>query len=136
MADLLSSLEIGMTRTVGAASRIRTQISIIEEYMDAQRQPDFAGLSASNSAYSKQVPLPAATNPNIDPSLQNTAGAADLYQQTRNDVDFKGELASGIDGTNVSISQSPSDQFQFQLPPELLEGWPWPFDMSHGIGSF
>ena len=52
MADLLSSLEVGMTRAVGAASRIRTQISVIEDYMKTHRQQDTV---TSNPTYSKQV---------------------------------------------------------------------------------
>jgi hypothetical protein len=131
MADLLSSLEIGMTRTVGAASRIRNQVRIIEDYMDAQRQQELAS-SASNPAYLKHEPLPGATNAPTDPSLQTTPGAVGLYQQPANDFDFKGNFPSdGIDG--ITEGQG---QFQFQLPPELLEGWPWPFDMSHPFGGF
>jgi hypothetical protein len=132
MADLLSSLEVGMTRAVGAASRIRTQITVIEDYMKTQRQLD---ISTSNPTYSKQV-LSAIENPNIDPSLQVPAVVPNLYQQPQSDFNFKGDFTSGVEGMNSGIGPSSDDQFQFQLPPELLEGWPWPFDMSHGFGGF
>lgn len=131
MADLLSSLEIGMTRTVGAAARIRSQVAIIEEYMDAQRQQELA-MSGSNPADSKAGSVPDVTDSVTDPSLQSTPATVNLYPTPGNDFDFKGNFPSdGID----SMSES-QGQFQFQLPPELLEGWPWPFDMSHPFGGF
>ena len=42
MADLLASLEVGMTRTVGATQRLRSQVERIDEYMATQRQQEFA----------------------------------------------------------------------------------------------
>lgn len=128
MADLLSSLENGMTRVVGAASRIRSQISMIEDYMKTQRQQD---LAASNPGYLK-TDTSAVTNPNIDPSLQAPLNVAGLYQP-QNTFGFKGDFASGVEGMNVGINQPGDDQFQ--LPPELLEGWPWPFGMSQGFSG-
>jgi len=56
MADLLASLEVGMTRTVGATQRLRSQVERIDEYMATQRQQEFIfpppgqGPSASNNA--------------------------------------------------------------------------------------
>lgn len=132
MADLLSSLEVGMTRAVGAASRIRTQITVIEDYMKTHRQQD---TMTSNPTYSKQV-LSAVENPNIDPSLQVSTVMPNMYQQPQSDFSFKGDFTSGVEGMSAGMEQSADDQFQFQLPPELLEGWPWPFDMSHGFGGF
>lgn len=124
MADLLSSLEIGMTRAVGAASHIRSQISAIENYMKSQRQLELATLD-SNSAFSKQELADDAENPNIDPVLQESGDIQAQYQQPQNDFHFKGGFAGGL---NPSEGQMGGEQFQFQLPPELLEGWPWPFD--------
>ena len=122
MADLLSSLETGMTRAVGAASCIRNQITIIEDYMKTQGRQD---ATASKSAEE---------NPNIDPILQAAADAPGSFQQLQNEFHFKGDFASGVEGINTSMSQTADGQFQFQLPSELLGGWPWPFDMSHGFG--
>lgn len=131
MADLLSSLEIGMTRTVGAAARIRNQVGIIENYMDAQRQQELTS-SAATPGYLKHDSLPGTTSTPTDQSLETTPSAVSLYQQPANEFDFKGNYpGDGIDG--ISENQA---QFQFQLPPELLEGWPWPFDMSHPFGGF
>lgn len=42
MADLLASLEVGMTRTVGATQRLRSQVERIDEYMATRRQQEFA----------------------------------------------------------------------------------------------
>ena len=94
MADLLSSLEVGMTRAVGAASRIRTQISVIEDYMKTHRQQDTV---TSNPTYSKQV-LSAVENPNIDPSLQVSTAMPNMYQQPQLDFSFKGDFTSGVEG--------------------------------------
>ena len=132
MADLLSTLEVGMTRAVGAASRIRTQITIIEDYMKTHRQQDDA---VSNPTYSKQA-LSAVKNPNIDPSLQVPTAVPNPYQQPQSNFSYKREFTSGVEGMNAGVGQSADEQFQFQLPPELLEGWPWSFDMSHGFGGF
>lgn len=129
MADLLSSLEVGMTRVVGAASRIRNQITIIEEYMKTQSQQNLVAL-ASNPQYIKQG-LADAENPNIDPVLQTPGNMTGQYQHSQSDFQFKGDFGNGIT-PNV---EQPADEFQFQLPPELLERWPWPFDMSHGFGT-
>jgi hypothetical protein len=144
MADLLSSLEIGIARTVGAASRLRNQIANIDEYMHAQRQaalhfptpchypnpsPGFSHLAAPS------LLRRAVTDANIDPSLQ--AGgpeAGGMYQAGASAFDY----ASGVNGVvaGVQAVNGADEQFQFQIPPELLEGWPWPFDTGRGFAGF
>jgi len=41
MADPLASLEISIIRAVGAAQRLRTSVTRIDEYMNTQRHQDF-----------------------------------------------------------------------------------------------
>src|ERR1700709_2681290 len=107
MADLLSSLEIGMTRAVGAASHIRIQISAIEDYMKTQRQLELATM-ASNPAFSKQELADDAENPNIDPILQEPGDVPGQYQQLQNDFQFKGGFTGG---SNPSEGQPGGEQF-------------------------
>jgi hypothetical protein len=128
MADLLASLEVGITRTVGAASRLRNQITSIDQYMAAQRLQELAATYPSISNPTS-VPHPSLQprsdpNPNIDPNLQNTG----QYQQ--NPYDYTNP-ANGVNTMSGPIEE----QFLFQLPPELLADWPWSFDMSQGFGG-
>jgi len=129
MADLFGSLEIGTSRIGGAASRLRNLITNINEYMNSQRQTGF--ISSSTSMLSNDgllhLPVTSVNNVNIDPSLQATAG----FHQNPASFDYTGHVAAvaGIEGMG-------GDQFRFQIPPELLEGWPWPSGLSQGFGGF
>lgn len=125
MADLLASLEVGMTRTVGATQRLRSQVERIDEYMATQRQQEFA------------FNPPASLTNNIDSSLRsNEAGIHQDQQQPQ--WQAQSTEPYGFIGNQGGISgiAGSGDQFQFQLPPELLKDWPWPFDMTQGFGTF
>jgi hypothetical protein len=125
MADLLASLEVGMTRTVGATQRLRDHISRIDEYMATQRQQE---LIYSQAAV--QVPM----TDSIDPSLRaEDAGLQQEQSWQSQTPDSYGYLTNS---TGIGDLNGTGDQFQFQLPPELLEGWPWPFDITQGFGTF
>lgn len=105
---------------------------------------------------------PSVSDANIDPSLQAvpinpTTGALSgaMYQTVSapgNAFDFPAISSSmnGMSGLNaVAGAQSSSSmdamatmngangftELQFQIPPELLEGWPWHFDASNGGGG-
>jgi hypothetical protein len=132
MADLLRNLEQGITRNVGAASRLRTQIATIDNYMILQRQ---GGVTFGSNGLPAPSPFLTTSgnndNPNIDPSLQN-AQANNTYQASANPYNYSsGPAVSGVGG-GMSVSAGE----QFQLPPQLLEGWPWPFDITQGLGGF
>jgi hypothetical protein len=152
MADLLASLEVGITRTVGATQRLRSQITRIDEYMAAQRQQDQFSYSHSHSHSQSQShsqtgpPGPhgpgSSVSDSIDPSLRvnhdaNTNGGlgGDQGQQIwqQQTPDSYGYLTGSTAPGDLGAG---GEQFQFQLPPELLEGWPWPFDMTQGFGNF
>ena len=126
MADLLVSLEAGMTRTVGAASRLRNQVKEIDSHMAALRQVEsFAATFAPQNG-----PVLAFThsqNHNIDPSLQGT-----------------GLPVSGVGGFAPNAFGFPpgvngmgggQEQFQFQVPLELREGYPWNFNIAQRPGQ-
>ncbi len=137
MADLLDNLESGITRTVGAASRLLNQIKIIDEYMAAQRQSDLVTNGTAFPPPLSNAILPGSinhdSNPNIDPTLQNqitlsSAAQGVTFPTPSNPYDYTnpGSAVNGLGGTA-------DEQFQFQLPAELLEGWPWPGDISQGF---
>jgi hypothetical protein len=126
MADLLASLEVGITRTVGATQTLRAQITRIDEYMAAQRQQELAYSQAAPAA-----PVPDAIDPSLRVSHEGLPPDQQMWQSQT--PDSYGYLTSTTGTGDISGS---GEQFQFQLPPELLEGWPWPFDMTQGFGTF
>jgi hypothetical protein len=163
MADLLASLEVGMTRNVGATQRLRDHIGRIDEYMAQQRQQESMYYQPHPNGNAQQPhgqpPMP--SDPSIDPSLQGQRGddpssqqphglPSDQWQPSHGQgqpqpqdggVPQFGYLPSNgvgdpLGGVNGAVSLAPDGGFQFQLPPELLEGWPWPFDISQGFGTF
>jgi hypothetical protein len=72
-----------------------------------------------------------------------SVGAGGIYQTTAapgNAFDFSTgstvpqsvNSMGGINGAGTG-----DEQLHFQIPPELLEGWPWPFDVNSGVfGAF
>jgi hypothetical protein len=145
MADFLSSLETGITHTVGASSRLRNQIAIIDNYrhLSAQRQPDFA-----STPYTPSVPAPAPhphpprpfrlkqePNPNIDPSLQNAGlptGGSAAAGFIENVYGFVPQSV-GLNGNEIGVVAG-EERFQMRVPPEL-EGFPLGFDIGQRLGQ-
>ncbi|KAJ5612447.1 hypothetical protein N7510_005641, partial [Penicillium lagena] len=107
MANLLQRLETGLHRAAGTSERLRSQVDRLDAYMRASRMLD---LTAASNAM--QV------------------------------SDTKAELAlpSAYPQANPPVGTTPAAGFdqmpQFQLPPELLADWPWPFDSSNSEGFF
>jgi hypothetical protein len=161
MADLLASLEAGFDErtNVGAASRLRNQVIIIDKFMADQRhaelhQDPFSqsipnhGLPKTRSTrnqsmtHQRNIPnLSSVSDANIDPSLQSTApptikpstgaGVEEIHQSVGApgfDYTTNGAV-NGVGGMNGAPGD---EQFQFQIPPELLEGWPWPTGAGFG----
>lgn len=117
-----------MTRTVGASQRLRDHISRMDEYMVTQRQQELM--------YSQAVAQAPMTD-SIDPSLRPGGPGLQAEQQEQSWQTQASDSYSYLaNPTGIGDLSGTGEQFQFQLPPELLEGWPWPFDISQGFGTF
>ncbi|KAF2141328.1 uncharacterized protein K452DRAFT_298714 [Aplosporella prunicola CBS 121167] len=130
MADLLENLESGLYRTQGTGRGLRAQVDRIDEYMRLQR------------------------NAVVTPSFQNTI--ADLtasvqqhhhqhqhhhhHHQQQNVTPFMTAAAAAApaapNGLHSAPAPVPPEAYHFQLPPEILEDWPWPIDMAQDYGVF
>lgn len=127
MADLLASLEIGISTIVDASSRLRNQITKIDEYR-AYRQAEISSfvpasnvLHEQNQSYvvgdQTQRAQPAASSFGIMPDMDYQHGERNEYSHS---------MSQWPPHTQTGI---PQQGLEFHIPPELLEDWPWPFDM-------
>lgn len=125
MANLLASLEVGITRAVGAASRLRSHITSIDEYMSLQRQADLPQphhLSNPNQNLNghpqphnhitypgpPSVPLlqpKLEQNPNIDPNLQSTVPttSAPMYVMNGSVSIAPYDFGNSINGSSMGV---------------------------------
>ncbi|KAL3459769.1 fungal-specific transcription factor domain-containing protein [Aspergillus heterothallicus] len=113
MADLLHRLESGLRQSTGTSERLRAQVSRIDDYMRTQR--------ISNMPLAPPRPPPILDSTNVNPGQPELISP--VYQE--NIAPIQTPLA----GLDESITY-------FQLPPELLDNWPWPFDASVSEGMF
>ncbi|KAL2847539.1 fungal-specific transcription factor domain-containing protein [Aspergillus pseudoustus] len=116
MADLLHRLESGLRQSTGTSERLRAQVSRIDEYMRTQRTANMA------RAPPRAPPI---LNPNnVNPAQPDLISP--VYQQ---DSIAPIQTQAPLAGIDDSITY-------FQLPPELLDDWPWPFDAGVSEGMF
>ncbi|CAN9153176.1 unnamed protein product [Alternaria alternata] len=120
IADLLESLESGLSRATDISKGLRAQVERIDEYMRAQCWP--VGRS--------YMPLQSNHGSSVD----------SLVQQQQPDLDRNAGIDTGRAGSHKDGAQSteveeggrvPEGEFlhgwmgEFQLPSELLEDWPF-----------
>jgi hypothetical protein len=112
MADLLHRLESGLRRSTGTSERLKAQVNRIDEYMSTKRYT---------------TTLSAPPRPPVIPNPENVQGelVSPVYHQGLAPIQAEAPLA----GLEDPIAH-------FQLPPELLDDWPWPFDMSMSEGVY
>ncbi|KAJ9214173.1 transcriptional regulator family: Fungal Specific TF [Paecilomyces variotii] len=110
MAELLHRLESGLRRSTGTSERLKAQVGRIDEYMRTQGCSNFLpGL--------QQIPIS---------EVDDIQGRFDLSVNHQNNIESTAAAPTGFD-----------DQLsQFQLPPELLEDWPWSLDSNLADGVF
>ncbi|KAL4877375.1 fungal-specific transcription factor domain-containing protein [Aspergillus karnatakaensis] len=112
MADLLHRLETGHRRSPGASERLKAQVSRIDEYM-------------STKQFTNTHPAPQQPTMILNPEPVQGELVTPVYHQGIGPIQGQPPMA----GLQDSIAQ-------FQLPPELLDDWPWPFDMGVSEGVF
>lgn len=128
IADLLQSLESGLSRAADISKGLRAQVEQIDDYMRAQNR------EISHSG---------------NDTLVDAAGASMQTQQAGPDegrnVIQHGAMrcksnadASRLDGgsTNIEFALLENWKDEVQLPPELLDDWLWPFDLQCESWSF
>lgn len=120
MADLLANLEVPLSRTTGTKDLLYNLVARIDTFLQTQRQHEpptstsvLAMLApASNERTSAPVP-PSPPVQHLEP-----------YQQQH--------YAAYSDPEPYGTANE--EMLRVQLPPELLESWPWPFDFDFTQG--
>jgi hypothetical protein len=110
MADLLHRLESGLRRSTGTSERLKAQVNRIDEYMMTK---------LSSTAFAPQPRPPSILNPPVQDDL-----VSGVYQPSN-----FAPMHAPMTGMDDPIAQ-------FQLPAELLNDWPWPFDTGTSDGLF
>lgn len=141
IADLLERLENTISQNVGANARLRNLITRIDKFMMSQRQQEAL-------AYSPVVPNQRPSgmgipHQNMSMSVNDVMNHSDTGAGSSPTAHWDGNrytepIGVPVDGIHGSFSDfdASNDQLQFQIPPELLEDWPWPFDITQGFGGF
>lgn len=114
LADLLHRLESRLHRAAGASERLRRQVDRIDEYMRNQGARE---RQIRQNTHNTLIPS------NIDGRQQQ---ASSNISNVNEGALFNHE---STDPGNVELSP-------FQLPPELLMDWPWPFDFGGADSLF
>jgi hypothetical protein len=102
LGDLLENLESGLQPTVGASKGLRLQIAKVDAHMLAQR---------SSSSYASSAVNPSPMTGSFP------SGQRSVFTQ------HQPPLGQTYHGLSMQTSAS-----QYQVPQEVISGWPWPFE--------
>ncbi|OIW32931.1 hypothetical protein CONLIGDRAFT_676756 [Coniochaeta ligniaria NRRL 30616] len=159
MADLLSGLELSLHFTAGASEWLRAHVERIDEYMQTARRQQ--GMQHQNQHQAvAQAPYANAASSSMGGSNAGTQQSqiVGAMSSAMGDRAVRGKFSSGLLGpgdriivdtsgmmgppaaesASASVEADPGlldlgGQFEFQIPPELLEDWPWPFDLGRTL---
>ena len=112
MADLLRRLESGLHRVADASQWLTLQVDRIDKYMCTQR------IINPNSEAQQDSSAVINTESLTGQGFQPEENSVPPYNHEPTTADY---------GDHLSL---------FQLPQELLEDWPWPFDSMQTEGMF
>lgn len=112
MADLLRRLESGLHRVADASQWLTSQVDRIDKYMCTQR------IINPNSEAQQESSAVINTESLTGQGFQPEGNSVPPYNHNSSIADY---------GDQLSL---------FQLPQELLEDWPWPFDSMQTEGMF
>lgn len=138
-----------MTRTSGATQRLRSQVTRIDEYMATQRQQNFAQPPSALPACVPSVPhsnLRGHVDMFQEAQQQSHEGVQQVGYDFPSNSHSTGHLGDRQDYVQIHMPTEAynlegmpggiggldenGQKLQFQLPPELLDDWPWLFDMA------
>lgn len=133
IADLLESLESGLSRAADISKGLRAQVEQIDDYMRVQYRPLHMDSQIGHNPFvnAAGVSLPG------QQQQQGTNGDHDMDQHGAGSSK-SGAQASRIDGASAENENALLDQWkgEVQLPLELLDDWLWPFDLQPESWSF
>jgi len=110
IADLLEGLESGLRFVVGANSRLRSLVERIDQFIITNK---------SASASRRESPF---ANPSHEAFDGRSQQSFALHPN---------QIPNGLPRVDVGHLQEPFDRISpsdVQLPSEMLQDWPWPFD--------
>ncbi|USP76449.1 uncharacterized protein yc1106_03723 [Curvularia clavata] len=136
MADLLESLESGLSRATDISKCLRAQVERMDEYMRAQRRP-------GEKPYAQ-------LQPNDGSSIHTTGTRISQAQHLASNDEADMHIVGTINDPGSTLplemggasAEAEEGQFnnqwlgEFQFPPELLEDWPWPFSLQPESWAF